>query len=407
MSVRFYSVALMTVLIPTAGHAAPDVDQLLQAGDLAGGEKALADHLELTPADNQARFGLGIIQFLQGVEGLGQFLHEHGVSERISQIPFFRLPVPSNPSPEVTSYEDYRAMLERLLADLAEADATLSKIDGDVKLPLHFGRIRLDLDGDGTASEQEALWRIYAVMNQQVSRQSGFEEQATQFVIAFDTGDVYWLRGYCHLLSAMIEIQLAYDGQPWFDHCGHLLFAKTDSPYTFLPRNAQAGPRSFEPNTIADLITAIHLLNFELKEPRRMAAARDHLLAMTELSRQSWKAILAETDNEAEWLPNPSQQSVTGVAVTAEMIEGWQQVLAEFEAILNGQKLIPFWRDPSQGINLQRVFAEPKPFDLVLWVQGTAAVPYLEKGETTSPATWTGIARIFRGNFIGFALWFN
>jgi hypothetical protein len=46
------------------------------------------------------------------------------------------------------------------------------------------------------------------------------------------------------------------------------------------------------------------------------------------------------------------------------------------------------------------------PFGNV-WVQGTAAAPYLEEGERTSFETWSRIQRIFRGGFIGFALWFN
>jgi hypothetical protein len=58
-------------------------------------------------------------------------------------------------------------------------------------------------------------------------------------------------------------------------------------------------------------------------------------------------------------------------------------------------------------VNLRRVFTEPRPFDLVLWVQGTAAAPYLENGPLTKPETWSRFQNIFRGEFIGFALWFN
>ena len=73
-----------------------------------------------------------------------------------------------------------------------------------------------------------------------------------------------------------------------------------------------------------------------------------------------------------------------------------------------GEKLIPFWRSgDDRGVNLRRVFTEPRMFDLVLWVQGTAAAPYLEKGPKTQPDTWRRFQNIFRGEFIGFALWFN
>jgi hypothetical protein len=44
---------------------------------------------------------------------------------------------------------------------------------------------------------------------------------------------------------------------------------------------------------------------------------------------------------------------------------------------------------------------------LVLWVQGSAALPYLEKGSMTDTATWQRLMRVFEGNFFGMAMWFN
>jgi hypothetical protein len=53
------------------------------------------------------------------------------------------------------------------------------------------------------------------------------------------------------------------------------------------------------------------------------------------------------------------------------------------------------------------VFTEPTQFDLVLWIQGSAATPYLEKGELTRPDVWREIERAFAGDFLGYAVWFN
>ena len=129
---------------------------------------------------------------------------------------------------------------------------------------------------------------------------------------------------------------------------------------------------------------------------------------MVALSRESWKFILAETDDDHEWIPNPRQTGVLGVPVRQEMVDGWLEFLDATEALLAGKRLLPFWRgDPSRGVNLRRVFTEPRPFDLVLWVQGTAATPYLEKGPLTKPEVWRRLQRVFGGEFIGFALWFN
>jgi hypothetical protein len=90
------------------------------------------------------------------------------------------------------------------------------------------------------------------------------------------------------------------------------------------------------------------------------------------------------------------------------MIDGWKEFLDEFESILNGNKLVPHWRfKDGRGINIKRVFHDPQPFDLVLWLQGSAAIPYLEEGNLSSRETWTRITRVFQGNFIGFAIWVN
>ncbi|MSR58456.1 MAG: hypothetical protein EXS05_12520 [Planctomycetaceae bacterium] len=130
---------------------------------------------------------------------------------------------------------------------------------------------------------------------------------------------------------------------------------------------------------------------------------------MASLSRRSWDLILNETDDDHEWIPGPKQTGVIpNVHVTQEMIDGWRMFLSEAELILKGEKLVPFWRgNQPRGVNLRKVFMQPQPFDLVMWVQGTGAAPYLEQGTLTDPAVWERLLRVFQGEFIGFAFWFN
>jgi hypothetical protein len=186
-----------------------------------------------------------------------------------------------------------------------------------------------------------------------------------------------------------------------------LIFAKVKSPYEYL----QTGPKVFDMGgvDIADAIAFIHLLNFPLKDASKTKSALAHLQSMTALSRDMWKVVMAESDSGSEWIPNPKQTSVVpGGAVTEEMTRDWILFLDELDAILAGRKLIPFWRsDDGRGLNLRRILSEPQPFDLVLWVQGSAAAPYLEKGAITSPEVWQRLQRTFQGNFVGFAVWFN
>jgi hypothetical protein len=96
------------------------------------------------------------------------------------------------------------------------------------------------------------------------------------------------------------------------------------------------------------------------------------------------------------------------------MIDAWRETLDEAEQVIQGKKLIPFWRgEPDgRGVNLRRAFTEPRTFDPIEWVQGTAAVPYLEKGPLTKFADSDLVNRLdkaFGGrvNLIGFGFWFN
>ncbi len=388
----------------------PVVESYLEKGELAEAAAALEKLITEQPDDQQARFSLGVVQFLQAIEHLGQSYHRYGLRTSrfvAGQIPLLRLPIPPNPNPEEMSYEAGGKIMKTFLAKLTVAEATLAKVDTtDVKLPLHFGRIRLDLNSDGNADQNEALWKLLATVTR-----GGDQAAGEKFLIAFDGGDVHWLRGYCHFLSAICEITLAYDGHELFERAGHLLVSNNKTPYVYLTEESKP-QTGWINNGVFDIVAFIHLINFPVVAPERMTSALEHLEAMIEQSRQSWKRILAENDDDREWLPNPNQTGVLpNVRVQQEMIDAWHEFLDEMELLLQGKRLIPFWRgdqeSQARGVNLRRVFTEPQQFDLVLWISGTAADPYLEDGPLTDPRVWQRLMRVFGGEFFGFAIWFN
>ena len=431
-------------------YQVPLIEPYLLSGRLAEGEAALAERLTERPDDAQAQFGLGAVQFLRGVERLMQSLHRYGLRTElagIARLPFLRLPDPPNPHPQTISYSASRQIIQTWLDDLARAAVTLALVpDGEVKLPLHFGLIRLDLDGDGQATEEETLWRIYARLNPAAGATI---KDPDGFVITFDAGDVHWLRGYCHLLMALGEIVLAVDNQLLFEHTAHLFFARPDSPYGFLQTTVWVWASRVPVQLgfdITDAIAFVHLLIRQpIAEPARLATALGHLESTVAQSRQSWKCILAETDDDHEWIPNPNQTGVIpDVRITPEMVDVWTEFLDEVEEVLAGRKLIPFWRTDAArsseaamlggrgsasdaaahqrpqtatapaderhgtGVNLRRVFTDPPDeLDLVLWIQGAAAAPYLEEGELISPELWQRIQRVYGRQFTMFAVWFN
>jgi hypothetical protein len=396
---------------PTTASEPPLVEKYLHAGQLAQGEKALLAQLTSNPKDDQARFGLGVLRFIHGVERLGQSLYRYGLRSDRGQrlnIPFLRLPVPTNPAPEALTYPVTRRIFQDLIDDLQKAETALAAVrDDEVKLPLHLGPIRLDFDGQGKA-DGSLITLITRYMG------GGQRLQIDQdLLVVFDRGDVAWLRGYCHLLTALAEIILAYDGQELFDCTAHIFFARAETPHKFLFDNSESSDSfsqlfGLADVNILDLIAFVHLVRLPVREPARLKAALGHLEQVVVLSRESWRFILAETDDDHEWIPNPRQTGVLGIPVRKEMIDGWLQFLEEMDAILAGKRLIPLWRGhEKRGINLRRVFTEPRPLDLVLWVQGTAATPYLEEGELSRPEVWDRLMRVFGGQFIGFAIWFN
>lgn len=393
--------------------APPMVEQYLSSGKLADGQRDLEARLDADPGDDQARFSLGVVRFLRGVENLSGALSRYGLSHRAGQsmgLPILRLPVPANADPDEIDYDAFRGIIQQWVEDLAATEQTLAEIKGDdVKLPLRFGNIRLDLNGDGEATDEEALWRIYAALNPGVVRGTDeeFRQQAESFIIAFDTADVYWLRGYCHLLAAVGKVYLAHDSEELFKRTAHLFFPRVDSPYPFLSQKAETN--GFDVDMILDAIAMVHLIRLPVKDANKLTAALEDLEAVVALSRASWDSILAEEDDDREWIPSPTQAGVIpNVEVTQAMVDGWQEFLDEFEDLLAGKRLMPFWRgEENLGVNLRRVFTEPTTLDLILWVQGSAAAPYLEQGPLVDEDLWWRLNDVFRGQFIGFAIWFN
>jgi hypothetical protein len=403
--------------VANAAESGPPIERFLLEGRLKDGAVAMEQALAQQPGDQQARFSLGITQTLLAVEHLMQSLYRHGFGEPLRRLPGANILVPHNPEPQQIDYARLRAIVQTFGEQLDVARATLAAMGpDDTKVPLHIGMIRLDLNGNGKGEDDPVLWRWTAVANP--FEQPDMDE-AREFVIAFDRADAYWLQGYCDLIAALADFILAYDERELFERTAQLFFPDVDTPYRFLI----GGPGMFyelDGVEIMDAIATIHLINFPLEQPERMRSSLERLQRMLARSRECWRTLEAETDDDREWIPNPRQTSVigrggggdgggTGMRITPEMAAGWSEFLDEAEAILAGRKLVPLWRgaDRELGVNFHRVFTEPQPFDLVLWLQGSAAKPYLEKGELTTGEIWSRLQDAYGGNFIGYAFWFN
>jgi hypothetical protein len=269
-------------------------------------------------------------------------------------------------------------------------------------VPVDLNTARYDANGDGTIGEDERLTNVLARI--WPSRPGQAAAGPGPGVVAFDQADAYWFRGYANVLMALSEFLLAYDWHESFETSFHAFFPKAHSAFQEALAAPTSGWAASESGTI-DLISFLHI-RWPVAEPKRMLAVREHLKAVVALSRKNWAAINAETDDDREWIPSPSQRSFLGTAVTASQIESWHKVLDEVDALLDGRKLIPHWR-MKQGINLRKVFEEPQPFDLILWVTGPATLPYMEDGPTLTSEEWRAAISGFGRSFGSYAIWFN
>jgi len=413
------TIVLMLICAPLTG-AAEDRSELLnnylEKGDLWGAEKEFGKLVAADPKDEQARFALAVVKTMRAVEARAQEFYKYGPDFflRPMIVPGSRLPVEETKEPEKISYAKLRRLVKSFVEDLDEALEVLDGMKGsEFRLNVRFGMARMDLDGDGEATDDETLWKVWSAMNPQVVRSQGsreeFEQKAVEFVIGFDAADAHWLRAYLNLISGVCEAGLAHDSEELFNHTAQLFFPNVDTPYPYL-QNADGGQQGIDDfGHIADIITFIHLYSFECEDPELMKKAHSRLLTAVGESRETWHKLLVETDNVNEWIPNPNQTAaIPGARVTEEMADSWLLLLDEVETLLKGEKLIPFWRgNDGRGVNLKKVFTDPTRFDLVKWIQGTGADPYLEQGTLTEPDFWNRIDRVFSGEFLGFAVWVN
>jgi hypothetical protein len=387
---------------------------LFEAKSVAERNTALSTLEGAAAKDPAAAYAAGAGEFFTALELLASGLHRHGFeSPKSFMLPLMRLPVPDNPNPQPLTYEEFRTILVAFRDRLEKSAATLGSVpvDADIGMVVDLTRAGIDLNEDGAIAPDESFAAIMASLSRGSIDTSN---AAPSLTFRFDRADGFWLQGYAEFLMAQADFWLAHDFRNAFDGSFHMLFPRAKLPLqdALVPLDGGMSGNMFASEwRFADFISLVHLVNWPVIEPERRQAARRHLLEMIRLSREDWKAILAETDNDREWLPGPKQKGLnplTGLEVGEEQVQAWLATLTLAEDLLEGRVLLPHFRIAGKGVNMKRFFDEPQPFDLVLSITGPGIAPYLESGKILASDDFDQIQREFGGaGFLTFALWFN
>ena len=379
----------------------------MSLADIAEKYPQLADWDTIQPNTPNGDFILGGYHAIAAVEYVLQIRYAH-YSNELPMVPGGRTTIPINPKAEFDPAFVEIAM-DGALMHFARAQSFIEKAIGEeIDVTLNLNTLWFDIDGDGDRSVAEQITGVLDELPQ-------FDSNASTDVgVDFDKADADWLAAYIHVLSGMAEmvnamdptsaIKEIYDARAVLERFGDM------SPTPVL------GDSGFVDTAAAFLLT------FRGQpEKKRTRKALAHFKSMIVHNQRFWTLLMEETDDGAEWLPNPRQTSAFGMTVNQETAQAWQGVLAEISDILEGNTLLPYWRLSSRdqsrpdtgdpeigvGINFEKLMNDPKDFDIILILQGAAVAPFLEEGEIADMRAAREFAEMTNGQTGLLTMWFN
>ncbi|MEZ5778775.1 MAG: hypothetical protein R3E44_10475 [Paracoccaceae bacterium] len=323
-------------------------------------------------------FALGALHVLGAVERALQARYDMGMNQQMlmgMDIPLLRLPVPENPAPKPFDPAAIEALFATASDDLAGAIAVLDTIGDadDFGLEVDTADLWFDINGSGARDEGEGMMQVLGTVMQIPTGEDG---GAGGLAVRFDTADAAWLSAYAHLLSGISDTIVAL-------HPTERLRAVL-ADAAALDEFGRA-PNDYGMIDTADMIAALVAVIESKPDAERLQAAHAHFLAMIRDNRTFWSRVGAETDNNAEWIPNARQKSVLPIDFPPDTAEVWGGVLTEAEEMLEGKRLIPHWRlGAGVGVNLAKLMQDPPELDVIGMVQGGTLLPYIERGEVMS-----------------------
>lgn len=433
--------ALLLAILPTAAMA--DVSSDIADFGLSGTRERIEAQPSRTVDD---QFALAGILFLEAVERAYGARWTYGFTGETLPVPVLRFAIPDNPNPEPFGAETMMEIMATFVDDMNAVEEALAALPEDAEpgFVLNLSDLWLDIDQNGERGAAEGFsdLLVQSVMSRgqlfRLERELGENPAMADpraATIRFDGSDVHWLAAYAQVLQGAGELVLAFDPTPEIAKVMAFQEAILDQQLTMLetlPADQVAGLRDLilreRPNLsdeevdrlaaemanrrinpgrmsplgqFAQPVDVISILIETLRhtpDPERIAKAHGHFLAMIDHNRDFWAALDRETDNDREWIPNATQTAALGLELPGEIGPQWLSVLSDAEAVLKGEKLIPFWRfAEGWGVDLAAYVADPGPVPIVEWIQGSAALPYARQGEVLDSNSWRQFRRMTRG----------
>ena len=374
----------------------------------ASGLTATESRLAALPAPSDAdRFALGGVRFLRSVEQALQLRWQTGLSDQLTMLPFLRLPIPENPAPTAFDPAAIATLFKNVSTGMDAAREALSEIapTAECGVEIAFKDIWFDINSNTTRDTGEDLLNVMGPMI--MGFQWDARDPATPApVIRFDVADAAWLSAYTHLLGGLSDMILAYDPTAPVTRITDARTAMTKlGTIAPDPVFGMGGGASMDGVDYFAMILAT--LN-QTPDSAKMLSAQTHLLAMVTDNRRFWAEVATETDNDKEWIPKDGQTSAMGIELPPGTGPTWLGVLSDFEALLKGEKLIPFWRiNGPVGVDIAAMFTDPRAIDVAAWIQGEGAVPYLKQGNLISTQSLSQFDAMLSGQTMLFTLYLN
>lgn len=242
------------------------------------------------------------------------------------------------PLPQVVA--EVERKIDEVRREMAQTRQVLARINLGERRSLQIapGQWQMDLNGDG----QMALWEKYffAIPKRGLSHASwGLPRNDEAHIqrnyapaaqIRIDQADVLWALSYHQFIEGLLTHVRAFDldTKHW-----HLTLAR----------------------------------------PALLGQAHTLIGQGLETSDRMRHAVLAETDDDQEWIANPQQrQSVFPLVLDAEDFQTWREVMAEARATWQGEHLLPASRNArgllgelaplcaeGQGLNVKQLYRKP------------------------------------------------